>query len=950
LLADETPAALGDDVLAAERLRTLLYLAAPFAALVPQAARLLQSVVDGDDATPALALPEPSAYEPGVLDLGALPLLALAAARVGPSELGPIFVQTIHGLALAASAAEVLGRLSPELPGEAALQVIVHTLHLLETLSSALRVPYLRTFALDPVERGRWQSLTTLLEWKRLTAVLDAEPRWDGAHTREIESVLVARPPAAGEIEVSGRFALDELGALPSGVQLVFASARAVLPAKVLRITSSESGSSTIVAQVPAAAAPGWIGFSSDADIEASNAYRARLRQRLSEQFAEERSLVTTRVPAELVPDLRRADPARPGQLVSMPPRRAFNRFLAAAPVLTRVALEPSTLAPGAPFTLSWDSSGADEVLQLPSGVSLPARGELRLNAALEDGPFTLRLQPARTRDGERRLGAIEELHGIVQGAARIASVRLRQDGREAPLFERRPLVLDVTLDPASSRARLRLRLAPDHADAPPLEPVQDPKRGGLRFDVPASDVVAGLRLRLELSDASGALLERRELGPLRFGAPEAATLVLFLPALLGTGAGVAEAQARAALAQAAATRGLTLELVLLPWADDSLAVLGEAPESVVDPAVPQLLEVLARRALLTPGLEHALWLALFPGRAAVVSAPSAGSRAVAVSDLSGLGALLDAVWPPSTRAPVDAEPAPTGLASLALAASAQAPRLLRLYAQLGDDGKVLAHDVVLERRQRGAGGSVSSAELASSAAANGYAHGGGGPSPVSALLFDAGGHELVRHELRFVHAQLPRYIEGLLPANAQVAALELHVGGQRSLRVTRPDGELQLAGAELVEAPQPHVRWDALHTAGLQPRISLAVRSGNVVTPVATLDGCASQDRVWLDRLGPSDGLVLQVSDGWTLAGVDVEAPLEPHERLALRLLADGRWFAEAPDDWQITWRLNGQELATRARLLDLPAGAAGLIAIEARGPLGQVRNDARRLDRALL
>src|SRR5262249_9963866 len=73
LMAADAIGALGEDVLAAERMRMLLYLTAPFAARVEEARAVIERTKNGE-----------AAYEPGALDHGALLLVALAAVPVAP--------------------------------------------------------------------------------------------------------------------------------------------------------------------------------------------------------------------------------------------------------------------------------------------------------------------------------------------------------------------------------------------------------------------------------------------------------------------------------------------------------------------------------------------------------------------------------------------------------------------------------------------------------------------------------------------------------------------------------------------------------------------------------------------------------------------------------------------------------------------------------------------------
>jgi hypothetical protein len=929
LMAADAPAALGDEVLIADRLRTLLYLALPYAAVVAQAERL---VAPGDDAPTSdstvseeavllSSLPEPEPYQSGVIDLGALPVLALAAARVGPAAMLPVFVRALHGLALAASAAEVLGRLAPELPDEDALRVIMHTLHLLESVATALRMPFLRTFAFDPVERGRWQALAGLFARERLARVIGDAPSWDAAHARDIQALVPLAPPVGGELEVSGLFdVFDEAGSLPPGTLFVFAASGSppIGVAEVVPVPASEERQAFRV-RVPEGAVPGWVGFSSEPDILLSNQFRAGVRERLKAEYANEESLATTVVPVAVIPDLGRADPARPGGLLSLPPRLAHNRFFGGTPRLVEARVDPAVVEPGAPLTLTWLSSGADDVLQLPSGASLPPSGNLLLTAPRTEGVFPLALQAVRNVEGGRVEGEVQRLDPIVRRPVRIAAVEVRQDGRREPLFSGRALQVSVTLDPPTSVAAARLRLEPRCAEAGDFvaPDAGSPSRPGLRFGVPARCVRDGLVLEVELLAPDSRVLETRSVGPLEIVPPRPGTVVLFRPALLEPGAEALTSEAARSLLEAAsAPLGLVLDVVELPWADDPLAVLIQPPLSARDPSASLLIEALARRALLTPGLEHALWHALLPGTAASSSASSAASRAVAFSDAAALPALLEGVWP-LTNAPSAAERSASG-------PPAAPQEVLRLWATVRA-GDVLESDVVAELRSVGKGGAV--------------------PSDWLALTRDARGREIARVAVSLVRLDLSHYVEALLPAGAEVAAVELFSGRQRVLRIPRPQGKLQLDTAELREEPTPDVRWDAGHSGGVKLRIALAARINGWVTPVSSLEACGDHDRVWLDRLGRADGLVLQAADGWSQQAFDLGGERPDQPRLALRRLVDGRWFAEAPSGWDLAWALDGQRLAEQGRILRVDDGAEGLLSVEARGPQGELRVDARRL-----
>src|SRR5262245_4775520 len=127
LMAAEAPAALGDDVLAAERLRMLFHLSWLYGERVHEVGRL----ATGNDPIEIGAEP----YAPGLLDHGALLIVGLAAIRVAPEALATVFLETVHGLALSAAPLEVLARLDPKVPEGDALRAIISAVMQLDDLS-----------------------------------------------------------------------------------------------------------------------------------------------------------------------------------------------------------------------------------------------------------------------------------------------------------------------------------------------------------------------------------------------------------------------------------------------------------------------------------------------------------------------------------------------------------------------------------------------------------------------------------------------------------------------------------------------------------------------------------------------------------------------------------------------------------------------------------------------
>jgi hypothetical protein len=432
LMAADALPALGEDALAAERLRMLLYLAAPFQALVDEA-RTLEGAAARDGE---------AGYEPGVLDHGGLALLGLAAIRVAPAAGHEAFVRTVHGLALSAAPAEVLGRLVPRLPEGDGLAVILDTLYLLDTVGAALKTPLLRPFASDPAERARWRCLGKLFDDDLPSALAGARSKlklgeskplpWDGASSALVDDVQPQEAAAGQPVKVNVR-----AGKPGDGVRVVFASAgQPPLGARLLELEPAGKGAQLTV-EVPHGAQGGWVGLSDDKLIEASNELRAALRETLPAALQRRGCLKSTDVPASLVPSIGVPDPARPGKLLATPPRSAGARW--AGP-------------PGAVHARSIS-----------------------------------RETNART---------------VPSGAPRVLALHVAQAGRQAPLFAGQPLEVEVLLDGPAAPGEVQLQLDPPHPGVQ-LAPGTTGAAQRLRFAVPAAAAEDGLLITARMASPS---------------------------------------------------------------------------------------------------------------------------------------------------------------------------------------------------------------------------------------------------------------------------------------------------------------------------------------------------------------------------------------------------------------------------------------------------------------
>ncbi len=306
-MAKDVLGALGDGALEADRLRMMLYLAWPYGSLVAEAEALLAR--DTSDAY----------YEPGVLDHGALVMLALATIHIAPSQTAaPLGLRAIHGLALASSAAEVIGRLDPELPDASAMGAVLQTLYLFDALSAATGSSVLQLFSIDPVERARWRCLSRLLDPERspfLRRELGSYGVWPGGFSHPIVEVSPNRA-APGDV-ITLVFDGRELG---QGDHVVFAAPdRPPIEAEFFNQRRDDDlGPRLIDVRVPEGVSPGWVGVSNDDLIEQSNLHRGELQLSLPAALAGHTCLRESALPADRIPML--------GAL-AVPPRTGLNRF-----------------------------------------------------------------------------------------------------------------------------------------------------------------------------------------------------------------------------------------------------------------------------------------------------------------------------------------------------------------------------------------------------------------------------------------------------------------------------------------------------------------------------------------------------------------------------------------------------------------------------------------------
>ncbi len=955
IMAADAHGALADDVLRGDRLRAMLFIAWPYVAVAlevrkllaakappssPDTALLAELVKPVAGAAHELAWPASQPYEPGVIDHAGLLVLALAAARVADPPFAPVFVASIHGLALAASAAEVLGRLDPrqldaDSPDADSLDVVLQTLYMTEAARTVTRNESLRPFVFDPVERGRWRCLAELMASPLIETAVRMGRTWDGATSDEIVSVS---PRTAG---TGDTIVIRVRGGDPRPrATVVFASADGPLHPAEVTLGPVTSDATSIKVVVPDGATPGWIGFSRSDLIGASNKVRKELQGLLAEQLQQPCVDRVRRIEAaQSVPEY--------GALAT-PRRRGTNRFEGGVPVVVFVGVEPRIARPGESIEIRWETAGADAVSLAFAGTVETREANptepSKLVAPASDGEVIVTVTPTVSRGGRTIVGKPKTAAFTVNAPIKIAAIEVTQQGRTTPLFAGMPLDVTVHLDAPVTVVSAQLVVG-DMS----LEPTStDP--GIVTFQIPndPDDLVRdGVTMSATIEDRTGAR-DTRSVGPLALRAILGADIVLVRPAIV-TGITVAKLDAPGAtkdlsdiderldvatayehVKTAAAAVGIAATVVDLPWADDELAVLAGRPDGDSDPMLLRVLEALSRRALVTPRFEHAIWLALLPDpdprsrlqeqveltelrerRRAMKAAsvpiasiahwlPANAARAVAVATPSGLARLFAGLYPG------DAKPdAPTTIS--------------QRLAILGtvDEHELRIDDVRVDERGVGPGAPTGTS--------------------LEAVALDASGRELDHVPLRVLGPNQPASLAVLVPVSAAVASVEIRGNYGFVHRVIRRiPGTLRVEDVAY-EPPKPDQpaaftwRWEHDHNA--RPTVSVVLSRNEIETPVLSVDPCLSRVVLPLWRFAAADSLRLYATDGWNKQiasigkGFENDAP-----PVVLRRLGDHAFFADAPDHWTLTWLLDGTKCATNTRTLQLAAGITGLLELVAR------------------
>lgn len=930
-LAKDAPGALGDDVLAAERLRLLLALAAT--QMPPLTA--FRDVLGGDAKTgttlsgASLSVPA-IPCDDAVIHNGALVVAALAAGRVGKAlGLAEPLVNNVLVTAIAAGPAEAVSRAITSGMGAAQVRALLAGLAHAENGQDRRLSAVIATFLADGCERARWACLETLFAQVRIDVARNV---WDAAGTGGIVSVepRIACPGQRVEIRVepvepppvpatgltvsvlaigTPEATLDATHFLPlleqRAASVVFASQGHRSVARLPESTDPRTGIITVT--VPAGAHVGWLGFADPELLRQTNADRQRLRENWEKRNQGEPALRGAPVPVASIPLLRNPP---------TPPRSPLARFDGGTPIIHEASITPAVVDPGADLTLRWRVQGGTSVHVDPKPGVVPPEGEATVQAPTDSvnaafsvvcesgcGDPVQRALLARVRVVIKSVVADQPdraapfaLKLVGAGASSKVNVRASAVGSAAPaqpLVAGEPFQLTATLNAADARGRAELVLGDE---------VKPMKLEGARATItlPGRYAVDGLTGTVIFRAPDGEIDDTAGFGPLRFVVLRSRRLMVIRPALVGRDLHrVPAAQAGQAIDDARRALGMEIDAGEPTWIDDeelTLTAPADGPEvtSTVD-----LLERLHSLAARTVGLEDAIWVALVPKPLQkdfhrVERAEAA--RAVAVCTPGDLEKLLDAEPPP-------AEPRVTRL---------------RITGTVDGGGSVRLQPLRVEDRAAGLGATVESG--------------------LRAVALDAQGRVRASRPVRLLTADRPARLCVLLPVTDDVVDLEIRIDdGQPPLPSPDPFGYGAAFGAffgggiggNLLAVRRIHRsegepvldevqiggdRLDFRYSHTRSARASFTIEAGGARgwAPVLRLAPCAETGDLPLSRLalGEDDRLRVAATDGWnTDLAPDRGLPIPafPPFRVAARHAGDLRFWADVDEGGEprITWTL---------------------------------------------
>ncbi|HSU14310.1 hypothetical protein [Longimicrobium sp.] len=921
-LARDAVGALGDDVLAAERLRLLLALAATQMPALTAFRDVLGDSTPSSGISSSFPIPALAAAaipcDDAVVHAGALVIVALAAGRVGKSTgLADPLLNNVLATALAAGPAEAVSRAIASGMGTDQVRALLAGLAAGHNGEDRRLSAVIATFLADACERARWACLETLFTQVRRDV---AGSTWDAAGTGGIVEVdpraacpgqpvsIRVEPVDDGPIiflrtSATPETPLDAAHFLPlleaKAASVVFAAQGRRSVARLADAVDAQTGVVTVT--VPAGAHGGWVGFADPALLAETNDDRSALREQWDERNTGEPALRCAPVPIAAIPLLRNPP---------TPPRSPQARFDGGAPVILAASISPPVADPGGELRLKWRVQGATSVHVDPRPGVVEAEGEATVKApedrahaefvlVCESGcgdPLRRRLR-ARVRVRIRAIAADQPERTALAlklvGTPGKANVNVRLSSFAAaparPLVAGEAFQLTATLSAADARGRAELRIG-DEAKAMKLE------GGKATITLPGRYAVDGLAGTVVFRAPDGEIDDRRDFGPLAFVTLRQRRLMVIRPGLATRDLHrVAAGEVARALDEARRTLAMEIDAAEPVWADDEELSLTEPADGPDVTATADLLERLHALAARTPGREDALWVAVVPKPPKsefLRVEPAEAARAVAVCTPGALARLLDAELP---------------------AAEARVTRL-RIAGTVDGASSIRLQPLRVEDRAAGPGARVESG--------------------LRAVALDAQGRVRASRAVRLLTADRPARLFVLLPITSDVTDLEIRIDdGQPPLpamdpygfgalcgdgsrdnplalrRIHRSEGQPEVSG---VETQGDGLAFEYGHTRSARSSIVVEAGGARGWGTVLRLQPCQEAGTLPVDRLRlrDDDRIRVAATDGWNTdfaPDVGLPIPRTPPFSVAARHAGGLRFWADVDEGGEpsIAWTL---------------------------------------------
>lgn len=677
---------------------------------------------------------------------------------------------------------------------------------------------------------------------------------------------------------------LEELAAKEASV--VFATSSG--PAVAAYASSVDLQTGMVEVPLPPGTHAGWVGVTSPALVEASNAGREQLRTFWVEQNKNNPVLTHSPVAVAVIATL---------PPVPSPPRTSGNRFTGGLPTIELFTVEPELVEVGSDATLRWRVVGARSVKIAPVGDVGPS-GSAQLSV-LPGQSYVQADLTAANACGQATAAASRRVR------VRIADLRVSLAGSGRPPHQGRSATVSARLTSLPEGVTARLSVGTD-------EQTMGREGDVISAEIPAERVTQGLTGRVRVFVDRDVPDDEQRFGPLDINVPVRRRVVVVRPAVLTPDFGhISNAEAQAALDAAARELGIELDVIFAPSIDAAGFVVDGVASGAATPSTRRLLDRLNLFAARSAGFEDALWVALVPATDVKINVSSPGDTVATIAVASPSG-LVDVLREDAQLA----EPATDRL---------------RLMGTVDSVGVIRMTEIQRRRCPAGAGTSVATG--------------------LRVVGMDGVGRDLCATSLRLTSDTLPARFVALLPVAPEMVRIEIRLVDLSDVIDTtlfRPDpsgsgrwvarridgvaGKPSLTDARIEDGK---LRWEYAHTRGVTPEVTIELGRDGGWWTIQRVEEGATSVKLALDRLPSQEGDLLRVvaSDRWNTAiSAAVDAPpLVESPGVIARYAGGGRFWVDLGGiNGEPNWQMGS--VKRTGPVTTVPASFTGWLKLEVR------------------